>query len=95
MLYHSQGSNLQSLLAVVDLVEETIDQLPRVALHHGVVASQDLVVVLDTTWSVVVRNYANLLEQSVENWIKNGLQQCRMGSVGELQHLGQTQGDFY
>ena len=29
--------------------------------------------VLDTTGSVVVGDDANLLEQSVEDWIKNGL----------------------
>ena len=67
---------------MVDLVQEAIDQLPGVVLHHGVVTSQDLVVVLDTARSAVVRSYDNLLEQCVEDWIKNGFQQGWMGSVG-------------
>ena len=82
MFYHSQCSHLQSLFTVINLVQETIDKFSGIILHHGVVASQYFVVVLDTAGSVVVRDDANLLEQSVEDWIKNGLQQGWVGSVG-------------
>ena len=73
MFYHSQCSHLQSLFTVVNLVQKAIDKFPRIILHHCVVTSQDFVVVLDTTGSVVVGDDANLLEQSVEDGIKNGL----------------------